>query len=138
MSDPCLIALPPSHDNIRHQVKPKIRLEDLASLLFHSLLERRVNCSKTVVFVRQYSDCSNLYLMIQSKMGSNFTEPPGYPDHAKFRLAEMYSRVAMNEKKEQILSTFLCSNSLLRLVVTTTSFETMKKLAGADFFIKAF
>ena len=75
------------------------------------------------MFVRQYSDCSNLYLMIRSKMGSNFTEPPGYPDHAMFRLAEMYSRVATNEKKEQILSTFLCSNSLLRLVITTTSFS---------------
>ena len=66
MSDPCLIALPPSRDNIRYQVKSKIRLEDLVSLLSHSLLERRVNCPKTVVFVRQYSDCSNLYLMIQS------------------------------------------------------------------------
>ena len=44
--------------------------------------------------------------MIRRKMGSNFTEPPGYPDHAKFRLAEMYSHVAMNEIKEQILSTF--------------------------------
>ena len=123
MSNPCLIALPPSRDNVRYQVKPKIRLEDLSSLLSHSLLERRVNCPKTVVFVRQYSDCSNLYLMIRNKMGSNFTEPPGYPDHAKFRLAEMYSRVATNEKKEKILSTFLCSNSLLRLVITTTSFS---------------
>ena len=122
MSNPCLIALPPSRENIRYQVKPKIRLEDLASLLSHSLLERRVNCPKTVVFVRQYSECSNLYLMIQRKMGSNFTEPPGYSDHAKFRLAEMYSRVAMNEKKKQILSTILCSNSLLRLVITTSSF----------------
>ena len=65
------------------------------------LLERRVNCPKTIVFVRQYSDCSNFYLMIQSKMGSNFTETPGYPDHVMFRLAEMYSRVAMIEKKEQ-------------------------------------
>ena len=82
MSDPCLIALPPSCDNIRFQVKPKIRLEDLASLLSHSLLERRVKCPKTIVFVRQYSDCTNVYLMIRSKMGSNFTEPPGYPDHA--------------------------------------------------------
>ena len=80
-------------------MKPKIRLENLASLLSHSLLERRVNCPKTVVFVRQYSDSSNLYLMIRSKMGSNFTEPPSYPDYAKFRLAEMYSYVATNEKK---------------------------------------
>ena len=84
MSDPCLIAPPPSRDNTRYQVKPKIRLEVLASLLSNSLLERRVNCPKTVVFVRQYSDCSNLYLMIRSKMGSNFSEPPGYPDYAKY------------------------------------------------------
>ena len=62
---------------------------------------RGVNCPKTIVFVRQYSYCSNFYLMIQSKMGSNFTETPGYPDHAMIRLAEMYSRVAMIEKKEQ-------------------------------------
>ncbi len=59
--------------------------------------------------------------MVRSKMGSSFTEPPGYPDHNKFRLAEMYSRVATNEKKEQILGSFLCSNSLLRLA---TSFST--------------
>ena len=56
MSDPCLIAPLPSRDNIRYQVKAKIRLEDLAYLISHNLLERRVNCPKTVVFVRQYSD----------------------------------------------------------------------------------
>lgn len=108
MHDPCLIALPPYRENIRYHVKPKIRLEDLASLLSSSLIEGRANSPKTVVFVRQYTDCSNLYLMIRAKMGVTFTEPPGYPDHAKFRLAEMYSRVARNEKKEQILPTFLC------------------------------
>ena len=45
-----------------------------------------------------------------------------YPDHYKFRQIEMFSSISTNPKKEQILSTFLSENSVIRLIITTTSF----------------
>ena len=68
--------------------------------------EKRIGFPETVVFVRQYSDCSNMCLSIQSKMGADFTEPQGYPDHSFFRMVEMFTRISTPEKKDQILSSF--------------------------------
>ena len=87
-----------------------------------TLFQSRTEFPKAVIFVRQYRDCSDLYLMIRHKLGSVFTEPPGYPDVSQFRMVEMYSRILTSEKREHVLSSFTKPDSKLRLVIATTVF----------------
>lgn len=124
MKSPCLIALPPSRDNIMYHVESKIGGKDLASLLSSEIKEMGRSYPKTILFVRQYSDCSDLYQLIKSKMGDSFTEPPGpgYPDHSKFRVVEMYTSVNTVGKKEQVLETFKSQSGKIRLIIATTTF----------------
>lgn len=122
MKSPILIASPPSRDNIMYRVKPSITKEALASLLSDEMKETRASFAKTILYVRALSDCSDLYKLIKFRMGKSFTEPPGYPDHHKFRMVEMYSAVATTDKKEQIFTSFKDLNSNIRLIIATTAF----------------
>ena len=123
MNSPNLIAIPPARDNIMYEVRPNITKEDLAIFLSNGLKEKRLNFPKTILFVREFSDCSNLYKLIRLKMGKFFTELPRYPDHYKFLLVEMYSSVATVAKKEQILlASFKSPNGNLWLIIATTAF----------------
>ena len=71
-----------------------------------------------VLFVQKYKDCSDLYAILEHKLGGAITFPPDYPNLSQYRRIEMYSRVLTTEKKEQILSTFCCKESTIRLVIT--------------------
>ena len=122
MQSPEIIAISPARDNIFYKIQPKISLEDLTSFLCDEMSEKRLSSPKIVVVVRQYSDCSNLYLSIRSKMGPGFTEPFGYPDHSTFCMVEMFTRVSTIEKKDQILSSFQYPDGTLRLIIATTAF----------------
>ena len=121
MKDPTLITSPPNRDII-YRVHPKATLNELTDDLCSEFTTKRTEFPKTVIFVRQYRDCSDLYLMVRHKLGSVFTEPPGYPDVSQFRMVEMYSRVLTTEKREQVLSSFTKPGSKLRLVIATTAF----------------
>ena len=122
MKDQTLVTSPPNRDNIIYRVHPKATLNELTDDLCSEFTTKRTEFSKTVIFVRQYRDCSDLYLMVRHKLGSVFTEPPGYPDVSQFRMVEMYSRVLTSEKREQVLSSFTKPDSKLRLVIATTAF----------------
>ena len=122
MTNPTLVALPPDRGNFVYRVHPKASLIELCDSLCKEFTVKRTDYPKTVIFVRQYRDCSDLYLMLQHKLGSAFTEPPGYPNVSQFRMVEMYSRVLTNEKKEQVLSSFTASASKLRIVIATSAF----------------
>ena len=122
MKDPILVTLPPNCDNILYQVHPKANLNELTDDLCREFVEKHTEFPKTVIFIRQYSDCSDLYLMLRHKLGSAFSEPPGYQDVSQFRMVEMYSRVLTSEKREQVLSSFTKVDSKLRLVIATTAF----------------
>ena len=77
---------------------------------------------KTVVFVRTYNDCSNIYLLLQQKLGDMFTNPRGYPNLADYRRVEMFTRVLTVDKRTQVLSSFSDSESLFKLIVSTSAF----------------
>lgn len=105
MREPSLIALPPSRDNILYSVKPKIELKELASLLSEEIVAKKLSYPKTILFVRQFSDCYTLYRTIRHKMGKSFTEPVGYPDDYRFRMVRVCPQL---KKKNKFLKPSSC------------------------------
>ena len=59
---------------------------------------------------------------LKQKMGSNFTEPPGYPNTIGFQLVHMFTRVLTVDNKEEVLSSFSQQNGKLCLIIATTAF----------------
>ena len=98
-----LIASAPNRDNIHYSLHTKLNLEELSSKLCAEFVEESYDFVKSVLFVRQYSDCSaDLYSLLQRKLGANFTDLPGYPNISQFRQVEMFTRVLTTSKKQQI------------------------------------
>lgn len=122
MEEPNIVALSPQRPNIIYKVKPSMSLNQLSSSVVEELTEKRSDFPKTIIFIRTYRDCSNLYSVIRFKMGINFTEPPNYPNLSEFRMVEMYSRVSTPEKREDIIASFTNTNSVLRLIIATIAF----------------
>lgn len=122
LKDPFLVALPPDRGNIFYSVVPKMELDKLSDALCEELRQKGVNFPKTVIFIRKYRDCSDLYLTLIHKLGDAATDPPGYPNFSQFRILEMFSRVQTNGKKEQVMSSFMSKDSRLRLLIATSAF----------------
>ena len=64
-----------------------------------------------------------LYEELRSRLGLNFTEPPGYPNYHRFRLVDMYVRASSAEMKKKVLTSFTETNSKLRIVIATIAFS---------------
>ena len=103
-----------------YSVHTKLNLEDLNSV--QNFVDESYDFVKSVLFVRQYSDCSDLYSLLQRKLGANFTDPPGYPNLSQFRQVEVFTRVLTTSKKQQILSSFSSCDSKIRLIIATSAF----------------
>ena len=118
-----LLASAPNRDNnIHYSLHTMLNLEELSSKLCAEFVEESYDFVKSVLFVRQYSDCSNMYSLLQRKIGANFTDPPGYPNISQFRQVEMFTRVLTTSKKQQILSSFSSCDSNIRLINATSAF----------------
>lgn len=122
MTNPALIALSPDPGNIKYSVYPAVHIEELSELLFMELTDDSKPFVKTVVFVRKYSDCSDLYSILAHKLGSALTNPPGCPNISRYRRVEMFSRIMTPEKKDQVLSDFSSKSSNIELLITTSAF----------------
>lgn len=121
MEAPITVLMPPNRDNIMYLVHSKVDLDSLSDQLYKEFMELD-ELPKTVVFVRKYRDCSALYMKLQLKLGECFTAPPGYPNISQFRRVEMFNRVLTVDKRKQVLSSFLQSDTNLRLVIATSAF----------------
>ena len=117
-----LVAMPPCQNNIFFALKLDLDIQDFTDIIVQEFLQMRLEIPKTIVYVRSYADCIAIYQILKSKMGSNFTEPVGYPNLTAYRLVEMYTRVLPAEKKDQVLQTFSLADGKLRLVIATTAF----------------
>ena len=120
MRDPVLVSVPPERANIYFTVYPKTNLEEFVGKLTTEFLLG--GFPKTVIFVRTYKDCSNIYLMLQQELGELFTSPPGYPNVEQFRQVEMFTRVLTVEKRNQVLATFGDPATPLKLIICTSAF----------------
>lgn len=122
LENPAVIALPPFRNNISYSVRPKIDVHTLGEMLYQELKTKRTSFPKTILYVRTYTDCSNMYMVLKRKMGSEMTEPPGCPNVSGYRLIDMFNRALTEGKKEEVLSMFSRKDTTLRLVIATTAF----------------
>lgn len=122
MVKPVLVGLPPHRQNIVFNINPKIHLEDFTASLCEEFKAKQATFPKTVIYVRTYTDCSNIYMLLKQTLGKFFTDPPGYPNHRDYRLIDMFTAVLTREKKEEVLELFTRANGQLRLVIATTAF----------------
>ena len=68
MFDPVVVALPLNRDTITHE---KVDLDELATVVCHDLNARRMCFSKTIIYVRTYTICINMYLAIKMKISKH-------------------------------------------------------------------
>ena len=122
MCDPIIVALPPNKDNITYKVHEKIDLDVFTTMLCCGLNKERMCFPKTIIYVRTYTDCINMYLAIKGKIGDGCTEPPGYPNLAQYRIIDMFTRVLTSDKKEEVISLFSQPGGKLRLIIATSAF----------------
>ena len=123
INDHVLIALSPDRGNTRYIVHPSANIEELSELLHVELSYTGKKILMTVVFVRKYSHCSDLYILLEHKLGRSITNAPGYPNVSKYRRVEMYSRIMSTEKKVQVLSNFSSKNdSTIEMIISTSAF----------------
>ena len=93
MVQPTLVALPPSRNNISYKVADKTDQDAFTTSVCKDMTDMQVDFPKMVIFVRTYKDCIDIYLQLKQKLGSAFTEPPGYPNVVNFRCLDMFTRV---------------------------------------------
>ena len=101
-----VLALPPDRSNIRYSVKPATTLATLTGELSSQLCDLSKEFPKTVLFVRRYQDCSDIYAYLRYKLGGSITDPPGYPNVAEYRRVEMYHRILPTAKRNKYLLHF--------------------------------
>jgi ATP-dependent DNA helicase RecQ len=77
--------------------------------------------ARIIIFCCTYDEVTAIYYYFRQKLGPGFTEPPGAPDLAQFRLVDMYTHCTCQSVKDTILAQFTVS-SPLRIVVATVAF----------------
>ena len=122
MQSPCLVSLPPHRDNIVYRVKPKVSLEEFVTSIHGGLKTLGSKYPKTLVYVRTYTNCSEIYKLLKKSLGPEFTHPPGYPNLKDYRLVDMFSKVETTDKKEEVLKSFAKVDGVLRLLIATSAF----------------
>ena len=124
LDDPAVIGLSPNLPNVFYSAVKLPKLEDFCRGLTNAIMKHRVLYPKTIIFCHSYSDCGDIYHMVEVMMGPSFTEPCGYPKRLHhFRLVDKYTRASTKEMKEKVLSSFVSMTSTLRVVIVTTAFS---------------
>ena len=124
LKDVQIVALSPQRRNISYFVRPLVSIQKLSLELTEGLKEKRRDYPKTIVFCRNYKQCSQLYGLLHVNLKDAFTEPPGLLDLHVFRLVDMYTRASTVEMNNKVLSTFKLEGSKLRIVIATVAFGT--------------
>ena len=119
MENPTVISAPPDRGNIKYNVFPAIKLEDICTKLYK---EFKHDFPKTIIFVRRYSDCSNLYSLLRHHLGSFLTDPPCYPCIFPYRRVEMFTSVLTKSMREQLVNSFCTTSSKIKLMIATSAF----------------
>ncbi len=101
MLKPFIVSESPNKPNIVH--KRSGTMEETFSVIAEQLLQQRTAMDRVLVFCRTFDDVSHLYL---DRMAEQLTEPPGAPDHPKYRLFYMFSSCTHLDVKPLIINEF--------------------------------
>lgn len=121
LHNPYTLSLCPSKKNLVYAVGKFVDVSVSFGPMAEKLAQLRAEMPRTIIYCRRFQDCSDIYIMFRSLLGSNFTEPPGAPNISRFRLVEMFTSVTDDYIKEDIVKLFT-KPSQLRVVVATIAF----------------
>ena len=82
------------------EVLSKVGMDKFVQCLSEEMKAKQASFPKTVVYVRTFADCSNIYILLKHNLGKYFTDPPGY------RLIDMFTAIQTREKKDEVLKLF--------------------------------
>ena len=122
MVQPTVVYVTPQKKNVVYFVKQKIGLEEFVRYIATQILAVGRYMPRTIIFCKQYDQCSAMYSLFKQYLGPGFTNPTSAPDLAKYRLVDMYTRCTEAEIKESIIETFSNPNGNLRIVIGTIAF----------------
>ena len=123
MREPHVISVSPHKKNIVYFSRGKPdSLEEFIQALATQLSELCTQFPRLLIFCRKHDTCSAMYQMLRLHMGRDFTEPPGAPHLAKYRLVDMYTRCTHPEVKEDIIKSFCAVDGTIRVVIATIAF----------------
>lgn len=92
MRNPVLVTKSSDKPNIYYSISEKNEsIDDTFEPLIQELRTSRLQTVKTIIFCRTYQDCSYLYLLFKSSLGTEFTNPIGAPDYSPFRMIDMFT-----------------------------------------------
>ena len=94
MKSPEIVSITPDKPNIMYLVQNKpITIEEAVFPLIKKLqLHQLSSIHKIIIFYRTYDECSKMYRLFKSQLVSNFTEPVGAPDLARFQTVDMFCK----------------------------------------------
>ena len=123
MKNPHIISISPHKKNIVYFAKHKpdsleVFIESIATIL--KVLRKEF--PRLLIFCKKHDECSAMYRMLRMYMGIEFTEPPGAPHLAKYRLADMYTKCTHPQVKEDIIQSFCSLTGTTRIVIATIAF----------------
>ena len=121
MWDPVVVDVSCNRPNIKLVIQPKQKLEEFSLEIAQRIKNEGLNYPKTIVFCRNYKDCTGLYLSLVEKLRENLTNPPGYPDLLQYRYVTMYTRASTENMKKLVVDLLSKPNSTLRLIFATAA-----------------
>lgn len=123
MKNPFIYSVSPHKNNIIYCVKEKPSSLDKTLIpLVLQLKTLRRRMPRVIVYTQTLSDCAAIYELFRIILGKEFTEPPGLPDLAEFRLVDMFTSATQKEVKEEIVKSFCLEGTRLRVVICTVAF----------------
>lgn len=122
MHNIALIEVSPDKANIKYTVSSFSSIEESFMPLIRNLARQKLEMGRVIIFCSTFSECSSLYLLFQTHLGSDFLYPSDAPNLSKFRLVDMFTSCTEVCVKNQILQSFTSPNSPLRVVIATIAF----------------
>ena len=127
MSSPSTVYMPMQRSNIYYEVV-KTRVGDLGPLswFFENLKSKQIESPKAIIYCRSVSSVSSIFDHFNKCLGK-YQFLDGIISNDK-RMMTMFHRSIPDDKKKFVLEEFRKPDSVIRIVVATTSFE-----LGLDF-----
>lgn len=122
MYKPITVAVSPCKANIMYAVSSYSSLSETFGPILLHLKKERTKMPRLIIYCLRYEDCADLYIFFRNGLGEDFTEPPNYPDHSRFRLVDMFTSCTDAEVKSEIIAAFTSTTTPLRVVCGTVAF----------------
>ena len=103
MHNIALIEVSPDKANIKYAVSSFSSIEESFMPLICNLARQKFEMGRVIIFCSTFSECSSLYLLFQTHLGSDFLYPSDAPNLSKFRLVDVFTSCTEVCVKNQIL-----------------------------------